>query len=616
MSRFIRLAVVLGLLATMMGAGHAAIYYVSPTGNDANPGTAAQPFLTVPHGVSQLVAPGDALRIGAGTYVGPATMTMTVDGSAALPIVIEASDTERPVLQAMYFITTGSWLTFQDLIFDGSGGEYCLDLMRPGTNLRVDGCDFLRVWDDPTFNSVNTDNSGDDGVDDAPIRIWGAAQVTINNCDFFATTEPGENYAIMVINASGNTIDATGMDTSVYSGLTVTNSNNWGKNQFIGVRRPMEDILVNNCESRGSGQFFYARQANRIGSRIRQNLSGDGANPAYPSTTMRNVVINSCSATCSRFFHIDDASGATNGAAGNYTLQNSTITVTNLGSAGESLIWLDHDTIAGVVPSMDGWMGHYENVVIQNLVVDDPPGGTNITYGIHFAGSSNAAGYVKNALINNVSMEVQSIGIRWGQGFGGENILITNNKIKTRASDGIQTNFHTTFSGSRITDCTVTNNDFNVWRIGLYLFGGNTAAVPSGFQNFWLTNNTLFCNAHSGLLIANGNGAHAVMRNMTVAGNVIDSSDADGSGYPLWLFATHTTAGNESRDWRIVGNTARNLTSNGWGTLRTDGPGGVAGVFEIMNNNFTCGWFGAVLVGGTGAGLGMNNLTVTGNTFQ
>ncbi|MBE7557548.1 right-handed parallel beta-helix repeat-containing protein [bacterium] len=621
MSRLLRLALYGVLVVALAGPAMAATYYVSPTGNNANPGTAALPFQTIQHGLTQLAAPGDVLNIGAGTYIGSGTITIAVSGAAGNPIIVQASDAARPVLQNMAFLTTGSYLTFNSLIFDGSlVQESAFDLTRPGTNIVINGCDFMRIVENPLVNSINLSNSGDDVADDSPVRIWGASSVTINDCDFYAYNSPGDYYCIQVVNASGNLLDATGMDLNVLSDLTITNCNNFGRSYFVGVRRPMENIVIENCESNGSEAFFYAREANRIGSRIRQTLSGGGAAPGYPGTTLRNITIRDCSMTCNRAVVIDDASAATSGKAGNYTLQNLTVNVTTQTTSGSSIcIQFDHDTEGGLTPSNNGWMGDYENLTLRNITINDPAGGREFNTGVFFGNGSNNAGYFANVVIQNCSWDVLDNAIRT-HGFGGRNILIggsagTGNSLKTRTTDGIQTNFHTTIAGSRIVDMTVSYNNFNVNRIGLYLYGGNLATgIKAGFQNFWLTNNTIFANTHSGLLIANGASAHAVMRNMVVSGNVIDSSDNNGSGYPLWLWSTHTDADNMSRDWVITGNTVRNNTTNGWGTIRTDGAG-FGGKFDITNNTLQCGWFGIVLVGGAGAGLGHNNLTISGNTL-
>ncbi|HUN79909.1 MAG TPA: DUF1565 domain-containing protein, partial [Phycisphaerae bacterium] len=48
-------------------AARATTYYVATTGNDANPGTLAQPFRTIGHAVAVSVH-GDSIQAAAGTY--------------------------------------------------------------------------------------------------------------------------------------------------------------------------------------------------------------------------------------------------------------------------------------------------------------------------------------------------------------------------------------------------------------------------------------------------------------------------------------------------------------------------------------------------------------------
>lgn len=75
-----------------------ATYYVSPTGNDANPGTFAQPFATLQAHVAQL-QPGDIMNVQPGTYSGfcvgwddPGTSIYgAINGTAAAPITIQAA---------------------------------------------------------------------------------------------------------------------------------------------------------------------------------------------------------------------------------------------------------------------------------------------------------------------------------------------------------------------------------------------------------------------------------------------------------------------------------------------------------------------------------------------
>jgi len=82
----------------------ATTYHVSPTGQDANPGTEAQPFLHVQCGVDALSDPGDVLRIHGGTYVESVVVDGKVGGDqAGQEIVIESfDDDEQAVIDSGY----------------------------------------------------------------------------------------------------------------------------------------------------------------------------------------------------------------------------------------------------------------------------------------------------------------------------------------------------------------------------------------------------------------------------------------------------------------------------------------------------------------------------------
>lgn len=63
------------------------VLYVAPDGNDANPGTRGQPFLTIQRAVD-IVKPGDRVRVMPGVY--QESVMVTRSGTAARPIVIES----------------------------------------------------------------------------------------------------------------------------------------------------------------------------------------------------------------------------------------------------------------------------------------------------------------------------------------------------------------------------------------------------------------------------------------------------------------------------------------------------------------------------------------------
>jgi parallel beta-helix repeat protein len=70
-------------------------YYVSPTGNDSNPGTLTQPFRTIQKGVNKLAA-GDTLYIRGGTYT--EKIQINVSGSPSQHITISSYPGETAIM--------------------------------------------------------------------------------------------------------------------------------------------------------------------------------------------------------------------------------------------------------------------------------------------------------------------------------------------------------------------------------------------------------------------------------------------------------------------------------------------------------------------------------------
>ena len=95
----------IGLLATAAAqALQAATLFVSPAGDDANPGTKARPFATLSRAqgaVRQVKVSGPhTVYLRGGTYYLPETWVFTAEdsGTAAAPVVWQAWSTERPVI--------------------------------------------------------------------------------------------------------------------------------------------------------------------------------------------------------------------------------------------------------------------------------------------------------------------------------------------------------------------------------------------------------------------------------------------------------------------------------------------------------------------------------------
>ena len=88
-------------------------YYVSPSGSDSAPGTLAQPFATVQHGVNQLLA-GDTLTLRAGNY--HENVTVASSGTASAPITIAAYPGETAALIGAQNVN-GPWTIYNGSIY-------------------------------------------------------------------------------------------------------------------------------------------------------------------------------------------------------------------------------------------------------------------------------------------------------------------------------------------------------------------------------------------------------------------------------------------------------------------------------------------------------------------
>lgn len=90
-----------------VSATFAADYYVSPSGNDGNPGTLEQPFRTVSGNVWRLKA-GDNMILRGGTYQGDKIYLTGQTGTAQNPITFKAHTGEKPILNNSYTPSTGA----------------------------------------------------------------------------------------------------------------------------------------------------------------------------------------------------------------------------------------------------------------------------------------------------------------------------------------------------------------------------------------------------------------------------------------------------------------------------------------------------------------------------
>ena len=95
-------------LALLLSLASASTYYVAKTGDDGNPGTEAEPWLTLEHSMT-VVAPGDTVWVKRGTYTGVAhTIGIGIwgqpGGTAENPIVFRSYDGWNTILNAFVWV--------------------------------------------------------------------------------------------------------------------------------------------------------------------------------------------------------------------------------------------------------------------------------------------------------------------------------------------------------------------------------------------------------------------------------------------------------------------------------------------------------------------------------
>ena len=165
------------------GVLNAATYYVSPSGNDANPGTAAAPFRTVAKGVN-VAAAGDTVILGNGTYgneghisdgtggyYGYASpVSIYSAGTASAPITLMAANSGQAILDCgttstalgcdKYIVLYGgaAYWNFEGLVFTrGAFGGIGTD--NGASHITIKGCQFAYIG-----NWYDTTQIGEDGI--------------------------------------------------------------------------------------------------------------------------------------------------------------------------------------------------------------------------------------------------------------------------------------------------------------------------------------------------------------------------------------------------------------------------------------------------------------------
>ena len=207
-------------------------YYLSPTGNDSNPGTSAAPWLTLSRAQSTLAA-GDTLIAKGGTYNHDYFMSQR-SGTASAAITIKNATGETPVFLAQ----SGEEFTLQH-------SYYILD----GLNFKIASgvqsvAEFLRIEDsgaqhnivrNSTFTGTVIDSIHNTPLYNCIVIINNANYNTIQNNTVSLTgnNETGygdEGNIILIVSASYNKILNNTLANGWHQGIAIWNSVGPGAN--------------------------------------------------------------------------------------------------------------------------------------------------------------------------------------------------------------------------------------------------------------------------------------------------------------------------------------------------------------------------------------------------
>lgn len=269
----------------------AATYYVSPSGSNSNPGTLAQPFLTIQYGIDRLTSPGDILYVRGGTYTPSATSgggwynavyissarngtsgnTIKVYNYPGEVVTIDGSNlTENGVHCGININGASYWdfkgINVRNVTEYGSGSQYGIGWQTVGTNnILIEQCSVyntaggffdnystgLRYINCDSYNNADLHDAGDfangftvhthgantvlfegcrawANCDDGYDFYGSSGYITLNRCWAFGNG-PGNAYNGYK-NGNGSGIKTGANDTQIESGVqrTVTNCLAWG----------------------------------------------------------------------------------------------------------------------------------------------------------------------------------------------------------------------------------------------------------------------------------------------------------------------------------------------------------------------------------------------------
>jgi Pel9A-like, right handed beta helix region/Secretion system C-terminal sorting domain len=272
--------------------GSAATYYVSPTGDDNNPGSLDLPFQTIPKGVS-LVNPGDTLYVRGGSHPYNTTISISKQGADTSWFCLLAYPGERPLLDFSAMPISSSlrgislsgsyWLVRGFDIF--KAGDNGMQLR--GSNNIIEFCTFVENND----TGLQLDN--------------GASNNQIINCDSYFNVDPSQGNA-----------DGFAAKLGVGSGNSFYGCRAWQNSDdgYDGYLRGTDDVTttLENCWIFSNGYLKSGAPSIGNGNGFKMGGSDD-------RTLMHNVTLTNCLAFNNRVKGFDQ-----NNNKGSMTLYNCT----------------------------------------------------------------------------------------------------------------------------------------------------------------------------------------------------------------------------------------------------------------------------------------------------
>jgi hypothetical protein len=243
-------------------------YYVSPSGNDNNPGTFSQPFKTIQKGINSAYA-GDTVFVREGTYnIGSTSLTMQRSGSPGSPIVFINYPNEHPIIQTTSANSperTWNWGGYKDyLVIDGFeiiGGKYAVLVQGDYNQIR----------------NLKAHDTGSDGV-----CIWGGSYNLYHKVEVWNTgwnglyiesrPNDGSNG-----NANYNTIEyCYSHDIGSHFGINIFPNTQQSQNPMIG--NVIRYNIVNNCKG---GMYLRSFQDGEVYGNLIVNDGTNGNNGIF-----------------------------------------------------------------------------------------------------------------------------------------------------------------------------------------------------------------------------------------------------------------------------------------------------------------------------------------------